>query len=277
MVLSVATITSTQQLDRAVVISRGLLCFVEVKPPYNWSCTKITKIAFAALLFCLFYRRLTGQQMTEMDIESLQHSERRRGGCWDVFLVTSITFLFIAVTVVAASGVIFVMDLRSKVDSFRPSLQIGSSKLTENTPSSEYKMQNFAYLEANSSKLRNHTMRWASVKYGTGNTVGNNFIFDTEKQSLEIKQAGTYFMYMDLSLTCTGECTAGLLTVQLSDKLTCQVQLPAADPTPVSKKCWTVNWLEESTQLLAQMTVPKELKNWKLELNSSKFGMFLVD
>ncbi|KAM7393920.1 hypothetical protein PAMP_020756 [Pampus punctatissimus] len=221
-----------------------------------------------------------GQQKTEMDIESLKHSERRRGSCWDVFLVLSITFLFIAVTAVAIVEVTYLNDLRSGKYLVRPSIQIGTSKLiggVGGTPPPEYKMQKFAYLEATSSKLMNQTMHWDSVPYSAGQSVGSNFNFDTEKQSLELIQAGTYFMYMNLRFTCTSECTAGLLTVNLYDKLTCQVQLPAADPTPVDRKCWTVNWMEEKTQLLAQMTVPKGLKNWKLELNSSGFGMFLVD
>ncbi|XP_053182870.1 uncharacterized protein LOC128366209 [Scomber japonicus] len=218
-------------------------------------------------------------QNTDMDTESLQKRERRRGSCLDVFLVVSIIFLFAAVVTVAAGGVMIMMELRSKVDSSSPSSESMTSTLTGDTPSPAYKMQNYAYLEATSSVLKNYTMSFAAVKYGLGQSVGSNFVFDSNKQSLQVKRTGTYFMYIDLKLTCTSTCNTGLLRVRLDkDLLTCEVELSAEDPTPKSRKCWTVSQIHENTPLLAQMEIPKEgLKNWKLELNSSKFGVFLVD
>ncbi|XP_044046890.1 uncharacterized protein LOC122873789 [Siniperca chuatsi] len=219
-----------------------------------------------------------GNQNKEMDVESLQKSGRRRGGCLDIFFFISIMFLFVAVTAMAAGGVIVVMELRSKLESSPPSFEFETSKLTGDTPYPAYKMQNFVYLEASSSELKTSTMHWAPVHYANGMSVGSNFLFDSEQNSLKPKRVGTYFIYINLNLTCTYNCSAGLLSVSVDDKLTCEVELPdVVDSTPVSRKCWTVSWIN-GERLLTQMTVPEAgLQNWKLELSSSRFGMFLVD
>ncbi|XP_041790072.1 uncharacterized protein LOC121604578 [Chelmon rostratus] len=211
-----------------------------------------------------------------MDVESLQRSGRRSRGCLDVFLVMSIIFLFVAVAAVAVGGVMVVLELRSKLESVRPPFE--HAKFTGETPDPAYKMQNFAYLEAVSSDLKTSTMKWAPVAYGAGTSVGSNFLFDAHQNSLKPERVGTYFMYVELNLTCTYNCTAGLLSVQVGDKLTCKVELPAvADATPVTRKCWTVSQVDRQ-KLFTQMTVPKEgLQDWKLELSSSRFGMYLVD
>ncbi|XP_071361465.1 uncharacterized protein [Trachinotus anak] len=217
-----------------------------------------------------------GHHNTEMDAESLQRVGRRRSGCLDVFLVMSIVFLFVAVTAVAAGGVLVVLDLQSKLKPSPPAIDVKTSKYTQDTPDSVYKMQYFAYLEANSSRLENSNMQWAPVLYGTGKSVGSNFLFDSEQHSLKPERAGTYFMYIELNLTCTFTCNAGLLSVHVGDKLTCEVELPAVPHSPVSKKCWTVTQMD-GQKLFTQMTVSKGLENWKLEMGSSGFGMFLVD
>ncbi|XP_076585113.1 uncharacterized protein LOC143319783 [Chaetodon auriga] len=217
-------------------------------------------------------------QQEEMDVESLQKSGRRRGNCLDVFLVISVIFLFVAVAAVAVGGSMAVLELRSKLEPARPSIGVEALKLSGDAPDPVYKMQNFAYLEATSSELKTSTMQWAPVAYGAGTSVGNNFLFDAQQNSLKPKKVGNYFMFIDLNLTCTFNCTAGHLSVHIGDKLTCEVELPAvADKTPVSRKCWTVSRID-GQKLLTQMTVPKEgLQYWKLELSSSRFGMFLVD
>ncbi|XP_034752483.1 uncharacterized protein LOC117959437 [Etheostoma cragini] len=220
-----------------------------------------------------------GQQIKEMDTESLQTSGRRRGSCLDVFLVGSIILLFVTVVAVAAGGVMVVMELRSELQSkcARPPVEFETSKLSGITPDPAYKMQNFAYLEAGSSKLENSTMHWAAVNYGTGRSVGSNFLFNEKQHWLKAEKDGTYFIYIELNLSCTYDCNAGILRVKVGDKLTCEVELPAvADSTPVSKKCWTVSQLN-GQKLLTEMIVPTGLQNWKLELSGSKFGMFLVD
>ena len=102
-------------------------------------------------------------------------------------------------------------------------------------------------------------------------------MFDKHQHSLKPEQEGVYFMFIDLNFTCTYQCKPGLLSVSVDNKLTCRVDLPEiADSTPVSKKCWTVTHIDQE-KLLTQMTVPENgLQNWKLELDSSGFGMFLV-
>lgn len=223
------------------------------------------------------YCRLMGHQDKEMDVESHQKSGRR-GCCLDVFLVVSIIFLFVAVTAGAAGGVMVVMELRSKLESQRPSFVLETSKLSADATDPTNKMQNVVYLEYTSSELNSSTMKWAPVNFADVSSVGSNFVFNAEQHSLKAERAGTYFMYVSLNLTCTHVCDEGLLIVHVGDMLTCEVPLPkVADSTPVSRKCWTVSQLEGQT-LVAKMTVPKEgLRNWKLELRGSGFGMFLVD
>ncbi|KAF3687392.1 hypothetical protein EXN66_Car003064 [Channa argus] len=214
-------------------------------------------------------------QNTEMDVESLQKSERRRGNCLDAFLVVSIIFLFVALTGVAVLGMMAVMDLRSNLR--HPANGAQMVALTGDSPSPAYKMQNFAYLQASSSELRNSTMHWAVVQYGEGTSVGSNFKFNSELHSLEPLQVGTYFVYIYVNLTCTFQCNAGVLTMRLGDRFTCEVELPAGS-TSVSRKCWTVSRME-SQGLVTHMTVSKskaDMQYWKLELNSSGLGMFLV-
>ncbi|KAK5866252.1 hypothetical protein PBY51_020458 [Eleginops maclovinus] len=213
-----------------------------------------------------------------MDVESLQKSGRRRGSCLDVFLVVSIMFLLVAVTALAGGGVMVVMNLRSELVTPRISSDSKTSELIGDQPDSAYKTQNFAYLEATSSTLQTSTMQLAPVDYAAGKSVGSKFEFDKDTHWLKAKQVGTYFIYINLNLTCNYQCNAGLLSVSLGDKLTCEVELPVhADTTPVSRKCWTVSWLD-GQKLLTQMTVPKgDLQNWRLELQSSGIGMFLVD
>lgn len=124
--------------------------------------------------------------------------------------------------------------------------------------------------------LNNSTMHLEPFPYAEGTSVGSNFKFDADQKSLMPKKAGTYFIYIDLSLTCTHKCNTGHLRVQV-DKLTCQMELPTlANSTVVSKRCWTVSQFDDQ-KLLAQMTVSKGLENWKLVLSSSGMGIFLID
>lgn len=121
-------------------------------------------------------------------------------------------------------------------------------------------------------------MSWDVVEHGNGTSKGSLFDFDPDHYSLQPKQAGAYFVYVSLNLTCThrGHCRPGRLTVQVGDKLTCDVHL-RAEAAHETKKCWTVSHVDRQ-KLLAQMTVPKSgLDNWKLELKGSGLGMFLVD
>ncbi|XP_058496958.1 uncharacterized protein LOC131467204 [Solea solea] len=216
-------------------------------------------------------------QNREMDVESLQKTDSRRGSCLHVFLVVSIVFLFVAVAGLAAGGVMFALDVRSKLKPFEV-LPPTAERLTGPAPYPEYKMQKFAFLEAKSVELKNSTMHWHPVHYGAAVSVGTNFLFDPAQQSLKPHQEGTYFMYMELNVTCTFNCSPGLLSVSVGDKLTCNLRLPATtNSAPVSKKCWAVSQMN-GKKLVMQMTVHGEaMRYWRLESTGSGFGMFLVD
>lgn len=125
---------------------------------------------------------------------------------------------------------------------------------------------------------KNVTMMWTPVYHGTGQSVGNNFKFDPVKHMLKPEQDGMYFMYVELNFTCTFTCSASLIRVNVADKLTCEVQLPAVtDSTPVTKKCWTVSSINKNSEgLVSHLTVPQQLQDWKLEALGSGLGMFLV-
>lgn len=221
------------------------------------------------------YCRLIGPPNKAMDVESLQSSGRRRGSFLDVCLVASVVFLFVAVAAVAVCGAMFVTKLQTNLESPPPN----ASRLTGDAhTNSGYKMQNFVYLTPDSSSLQTSTMKWREVKYGAGGSVGSNFVFEPIQDSLRPRQEGHYFMYINLNLTCVHICKSGVLRVQVGDKLTCELELPeVADSVTVTKKCWTVSRLEEQG-LITQMTTPNAgMENWRLDLNNSGFGMFLVD
>ncbi|XP_041838178.1 uncharacterized protein LOC121637895 [Melanotaenia boesemani] len=218
------------------------------------------------------------QQNTEVDVESLQKCDRRRGSCLDVFLVSSVIFLFTAVAALAVAGVMVVKELRSQQ---RPSFQMpefGTASLIGGTPSPAFKMQNFAYLEPTSAsiELLNATLNWTPVHYGEGTSLGSNYEFNNDQFSLKPRREGSYFMYINLKVTCIAKCKAGVLNLNVANKLTCDVEL-SAHKTSVSKKCWTVSPLLGESMVI-KMTVPEEgLQNWKLDMPDSSFGIFLVD
>ncbi|XP_063331499.1 uncharacterized protein LOC134628682 [Pelmatolapia mariae] len=218
-----------------------------------------------------------GQQAKDVDVEALQERSPQRGRCLDNFLVMSISFLFVATTALAVGGAMVVMELRADMKSLGslPSVET-PQKLTGDASSPVYKMEKFVYLRAaDSSMLSNSTMQWDSISYGTGTSVGSNFVFDSKQHSLKPVQDGTYFMYVELNFNCISICNAGVLTVKVGDELTCKVELPAGI-LPVSRKCWTVTRLHNQG-LVAQKTVQKGLENWQLDLKSSGFGIFLID
>lgn len=126
--------------------------------------------------------------------------------------------------------------------------------------------------------LTTQTMHLDVVEHGNGTSKGSLFDFNRDHYSLQPQQAGFYFIYINLNLTCThqGRCSSGRLTVQVGDKLACEVDLQSQD-THLTRKCWTVSQVNRQ-KLLTQMTVPESgLSNWKLELKGSGLGMFLVD
>lgn len=133
-----------------------------------------------------------------------------------------------------------------------------------------------AFVGFPSGTLENTTMKWAPVSHGEGKSIGSKLIFISEKNSLSPRQKGTYFIYIEVNLTCTSQCADGVLRLHVGNKLTCDVELPAHKRS-VRKKCWTVRTLG-AQELTTHMVVPENgLKDWKLELTGSGLGMFLVD
>ncbi|KAM4594211.1 uncharacterized protein V3H82_027163 [Fundulus diaphanus] len=220
------------------------------------------------------------QQSNQVDVESLRSSAPRRGSCVDVFLGLSIVFLFVAVTGLAVGGMLVTKELRAELRSVSQPIPASPVQLSGigDSPSSAYKMHNFAYLKPKKSALENCTMPWTSISYDERTSLGSNFEYNSLKYSLKPKKKGIYFIYIQVTVSCTSHCKAGVLKLELLNKLTCNVELTAdIEKTPVSKKCWTVGHLD-SQDLTTQVTVPEEgLENWRLELNSSGLGMFLIE
>ncbi|KAK6300953.1 hypothetical protein J4Q44_G00290510 [Coregonus suidteri] len=187
-------------------------------------------------------------------------------------------------------GTLALVELRSEI-AVKPSV-VDTHRSTETShvePSSMpvYKMQNFAYLQPTSSVLMNSTISWSQVDYGQGSSLGDLYTYDLTHHTLKTAQDGFYFLYLDLQLTCTAKCGRGILVVQVAshgdEKLTCQVELPEwseSNPvTTVKRKCWMVRWLDSESRLMGRMVVPEAqdtLKYWKLDLNESGMGVFLV-
>ncbi|XP_062244631.1 uncharacterized protein LOC133954289 isoform X2 [Platichthys flesus] len=122
-----------------------------------------------------------------MDVESLQKSGRPRSSCLNVCLVASVIILFVAVAAVAAGVVVVQMNPGSRRLEI-PNFNTEAVKSTGQAPYPESKMQKFAYLRAKSSVLENGPMQWAPVYYGPSVSVGSNFQFVQEQQSLKPKQ-----------------------------------------------------------------------------------------
>ncbi|XP_017281114.1 uncharacterized protein LOC108241475 [Kryptolebias marmoratus] len=217
-----------------------------------------------------------GQQDNQADVESLQKSEHRRGSCVNIFLFMSIFVLFLSVTALAVCGVMVVRELRSEVrKSFRLSEFGTVEKLQGTQGPPTFKMQNFAYVEATSCEVKDGMMKWSPVTYGERSSIGSNFAFDDVQQSLSPRQMGTYFIYIEVNLTCTSTCSAGEIKLKVGSKLTCDVELPAHERS-VTKKCWTVSQLD-TEGLVTRMVTSGNLENWKLEMTGSGLGMFLID
>ncbi|XP_014885499.1 uncharacterized protein LOC106945981 [Poecilia latipinna] len=217
------------------------------------------------------------QSSNQADVESLQKSAGRRRSLVDFFLGMSVVILFVAVTALAVGGMLVVKELRSEL---RDPASIHARLVDSGSPSPtpSYKMQNFAYLNPTQSKLDNTTMSWKISSYGERKSIGSNFQYDESKRSLTPSKKGTYFMYIQVTVNCTHKCEAGVLKLEVTGKLTCNVELTDdVEKTPVSKKCWTVTELGND-DLITQMTVSKKTKeNWSLDQDRSGLGVFLVD
>lgn len=132
-------------------------------------------------------------------------------------------------------------------------------------------------------RLQNCTMLFAERLRDESCSVGDDFRFNEDHSSLTPQREGNYFVFVKVNLTCVHKCPAGLLRLDVGGKMSCELRLPdKADTALVSKQCWTVQRLG-TEGLQTDMTVFSEgqqdnyrLDNWRLELETSGWGMFLV-
>ncbi|XP_056625824.1 uncharacterized protein LOC130438076 [Triplophysa dalaica] len=216
------------------------------------------------------------------DVES-QSAARPRGRCLDTFLITSVVALFVMFLAGLGGALLFAKHLESQMNARRTpksSGQVGDI-LSENS----YKGQNFAYLRATDSKLKNGTMTWEPIEYGDSQSVGALYDYNNQQSVLKVAASGSYFLYVQLNFSCMHKCPEDRFTVKFKDqnantRLTCSVTLPNGTQ-PVSHTCWSVLTLsEKDSRLLAGSEFTEFFEtsvNWKLELNDSGFGMFRVD
>lgn len=131
-------------------------------------------------------------------------------------------------------------------------------------------------------EVKNGIMHWKPVRYGkTNSTIGSHYRFNANHQTLTMLKDGTYFLYIELNVTCPGvSCSNGSLSVTFEDNtqhepLSCTLHLKTNEPS--AKKCWTViPHIQSENRLMARMHA-RVSPGWKLELNRSGFGIFLVD
>ncbi|TTE81758.1 hypothetical protein Baya_14968 [Bagarius yarrelli] len=225
--------------------------------------------------------------MSSADVESLHPVPRQRGRCLDAFLLGSVLTLFIMALSGAALAVWTVKDLRAEMESKAGShASVASYRTNEFPPNmdSSYKLKNFAYLTAISAdgEIKNGNMLWKPLKYGNSSTVGSSYSYDSVNAVLTMNQEGAYFLYTQLNLTCVNVCSEGTLTVTFEvDRnvvLSCSLHLSSMTFHPAVEKCWTViPQLSKGSRLLARIHLTMSPKKWRLDLNHSGFGMFLVD
>lgn len=132
-------------------------------------------------------------------------------------------------------------------------------------------------------EVKGGVMQWEPIPYGTHSTMGALYAYDPSHRALTVGRAGSYFMYVQLNISCLSTCKNESLTLSFTDQynseqLSCTVKLQSKHPEPVMHKCWTVMpHLEKNSRLLGKILSSTDLKQWKLEPNSSGFGIFLVD
>lgn len=213
------------------------------------------------------------ESKSNMDVESLQKKDAH-GRCLDRCLVFSVVVLFLGLAAVAAGGVLMVNNLQSKMQTQQAQPPLEMSKLVGSAYVNIFKMQNFAYLEDTSSLLQNRTLTFHK------NNVGSSFVFNPVQHHLTVKESGSYFMYLELNLTCTTPSQTGLIRVQVSDILSCDVHLShstCSQHQPTAHRCWAVRPLGTNASLLFDMSLPHGLHSkWGLQLHGVSFGMFLV-
>ncbi|KAI2668966.1 hypothetical protein ROHU_028184 [Labeo rohita] len=221
------------------------------------------------------------------DVESQSPAGRSRSRCLDTFLIVSVIALFVMFAVALAGALFFAKHIEDEINA-RTSREADGAKDSLAAPllqdGNAYKMQNFAYLRATESELKTGVMAWESFPYGKGQSIGSLYTYNKDQNALDIKESGSYFLYVQLSFSCTGKCQSGQFTVTFNNQhkmkeFTCSVSLPEQHKeTPQSQTCWrVVTFPESNNRLLAKSEITGQLGDWKLTLNDSGFGMFLVD
>ncbi|XP_017538744.1 uncharacterized protein LOC108411610 [Pygocentrus nattereri] len=224
--------------------------------------------------------------MSSTDLESLENgAARSRCRRMDACLVGSVLALFALTVAGFALALLFALGLKTEVDNIKKRHVSDSPALgfQHADAGSNYKAQNFAYLRATNSEVKPGVMLWESISYGNGKTVGSAYTYNSNHGMLRVEREGGYFLYTQLNLSCVHQCNNASLTLTFlsedkNEQLSCTVKLSATHWDPVVRKCWNViPHLEKKTQLLARITSDTDLNSWQLDLNSSGFGIFLVD
>ncbi|XP_051558108.1 uncharacterized protein LOC127443485 [Myxocyprinus asiaticus] len=223
------------------------------------------------------------------DVESKTSDARSRTRCLDTFLIVSVIALFVLFFVMLTATLFFTKHLKSEINALTSQESDGyTDKLMAGASGAAYNMQNFAYLRATNSQLVEGEVEWESIPYGKGQSIGSMYSYEKKDRVLSVKEAGSYFLYVHLTFSCIYKCPSGQFTASFYDQhenkqLTCTVLLPNMPDTngsaPVNRTCWRViMFLEKESSLLAKTSFSEQnLDHWKLDLNDSGFGMFMVD
>ncbi|CAM4457667.1 hypothetical protein PO909_016441 [Leuciscus waleckii] len=220
------------------------------------------------------------------DVES-QSQSRSRSRCLDTFLTGSVIALFIMFAVTLAGALWFAKHIENELNgrTSRES-EAESGALIANLPDTgiAYKMQNFAYLRPIKSGLKSENMAWEGFAYGKTHTIGSLYSYDKSQKALDVTYSGSYFLYVQLSLSCRAVCSPGQFTVsfynrQNSKELSCTVKLQEVNGTePIRQTCWrVVTFPDHGDRLMAKSEIQGSLDDWSLEVNDSGFGIFRVD
>ncbi|XP_016112901.1 uncharacterized protein [Sinocyclocheilus grahami] len=221
------------------------------------------------------------------DVESQSPAVRSRSRCLDTFLTVSVIALFLMFMATLAGALYFAKHIEDEINARKTGHTDGvtdSQVAPFHGTGDAYKMQNFVYLRATESELKTGVMAWEPFAYGKGQTIGSLYSYEKNQNVLTINESGSYFLYVQLNFSCTGRCPSGQFTVSFYNKhnsveLPCTVSLPErSKETPHSQTCWrVVTFQENGNRLMVKSQVEGTLNNWKLEMNDSGFGMFLVD
>lgn len=132
-------------------------------------------------------------------------------------------------------------------------------------------------------ELKDGNMFWTDIMYGSTSSIGSGYSYKSGEAFLTVLKDGPYFLYTQLNLTCIGVCSNGSVSITFYDEkselLSCELDLSTPPYIPMVKKCYTViPRLTNGTRITAKMQNKLEsVDGWKLDLNHSGFGMFLVD